>query len=171
MINQIAQIAAFAVLLAGPVAFGLLGKPTEMSLCILAAAIGLAFSNIEKLKRFKGAGFEAEMLEKRVEVMMAKEAEPAPEAASIGITVKAYGLDEATRRVVKALGNSKYTWRTAGGIAQETGQTTSTVKKALDWLSINDLTVQAGAGKVANWGLSEEGRNLYNSISASSDAA
>jgi hypothetical protein len=41
--------------------FGLLGKPTEMGLVITAITIGLAFANIDKIQRFKGAGFEAEM--------------------------------------------------------------------------------------------------------------
>jgi len=171
MINKIAQVSAFVLLLAGTFAFGLLGKTTEMGLCILAASIGLAFSNIEKMKRFKGAGFEAEMLERKVEAIVAKDAEPAPEAERTSFQLKAFGLDEAARSVVKALGNSKYTWRTATGIAQESGQTSTAVKKALEWLSLNELIVRAGTGKVVNWGLSEEGRNLYNSIAASENAA
>ncbi|WP_139211276.1 hypothetical protein [Azotobacter beijerinckii] len=64
MTNTTAQGLSFAVLLAGPITFGMLGKPAEMGLCIVAASIALAFSNIEKIKRFKGAGFEAEMLER-----------------------------------------------------------------------------------------------------------
>lgn len=167
MINTIAQASAFIVLLAGPITFGMLGKPTEMGLCILAAAIALAFSNIEKIKRFKGAGFEAEMLEKQVEAMIAKEAEPESKEDSSFITGKAYGLDDATRGVVRALGNSKYTWRTVSGIAQESDLNTVSVKKAINWLTMNDLVVQAGTAKSTNWGLSEEGRKLYNSIKAS----
>ena len=171
MINQIAQISAFLLLLVGTFIFGLLGKTGEMGLCILAASIALAFSNIEKIKRFKGAGFEAEMLERKVEAMIAKDAEPVPEAERSCFKVKAYGLDETTRNVVKALGNSKYTWRTATRIAQEAGLTPNSVKKALVWLNINDLVVQAGGGRVANWGLSEEGRNLYNSVTTPQDTA
>lgn len=41
--------------------FGLMGKPAEMGLIIVAGAIGLAFLNTDKIQRFKGAGFEAEM--------------------------------------------------------------------------------------------------------------
>ncbi|WP_417684989.1 hypothetical protein [Pseudidiomarina gelatinasegens] len=33
----------------------------EMGMAILAGAIGLAFVNIDKISKFKGAGFEAEM--------------------------------------------------------------------------------------------------------------
>ena len=38
-----------------------MGKPTEMGIIVVAGAIGLAFLNIDKIQRFKGAGFEAEM--------------------------------------------------------------------------------------------------------------
>lgn len=41
--------------------FGFIGKPTEMGLAIVAGAIAAAFMNIDKIQRFKGAGFEAEM--------------------------------------------------------------------------------------------------------------
>jgi hypothetical protein len=41
--------------------FGVQGKPTEMGIIVIAGAISLAFLNIDKIQRFKGAGFEAEM--------------------------------------------------------------------------------------------------------------
>ena len=75
MLNSVAQGFSFAFLLVGPLIFGLLGKPTEMGLSILAGALSLAFSNIDKISKFKGAGFEAEMREK-VGAIIAKEAEP-----------------------------------------------------------------------------------------------
>jgi hypothetical protein len=36
--------------------FGAYGKPTEMGLAILAVAVAMAFSNLDKLEFFKGAG-------------------------------------------------------------------------------------------------------------------
>ena len=45
----------------GAMLLGLLDKPTEMGLLILACGVSLAFLNIDKIQRFKGAGFEAEM--------------------------------------------------------------------------------------------------------------
>ena len=41
--------------------FGIMGKPAEMGIIVVAGAIGLSFLNIDKIQRFKGAGFEAEM--------------------------------------------------------------------------------------------------------------
>jgi hypothetical protein len=43
--------------------FGLVGKSAEMGLAIVAGAISAAFLNIDRIQRFKGAGFEAEMRE------------------------------------------------------------------------------------------------------------
>lgn len=43
------------------VMFGLKGMATEMGIIVAAGAICLAFLNIDKIERFKGAGFEAEM--------------------------------------------------------------------------------------------------------------
>jgi len=41
--------------------FGYSGKTTEMALMIVASSITVAFMNMDKVQRFKGAGFEAEM--------------------------------------------------------------------------------------------------------------
>lgn len=41
--------------------FGIMGKPTEMSIVAVSGAIVLAFLNIDKIQKFKGVGFEAEM--------------------------------------------------------------------------------------------------------------
>lgn len=43
------------------VMFGLKGMATEMGIIVAAGAICLSFLNIDKIERFKGAGFEAEM--------------------------------------------------------------------------------------------------------------
>lgn len=43
------------------VMFGIMGKPTEMGIIVVAGAIAVAFLNIDKIQKFKGAGFEAEM--------------------------------------------------------------------------------------------------------------
>jgi hypothetical protein len=45
-------------------AYGFMGMTAEMGLAIIAGSIGLAFTNIDKISRFKGAGFEAEMCNK-----------------------------------------------------------------------------------------------------------
>jgi hypothetical protein len=49
-------------------AYGFMGMTVEMGLAILAGSIGLAFSNIDKIAKFKGAGFEAEMCKKVIHI-------------------------------------------------------------------------------------------------------
>lgn len=58
--NRITILAALLMLTLAMV-LALLGKPTEMGLIIVAGAISIAFLNIDRIQRFKGAGFEAEM--------------------------------------------------------------------------------------------------------------
>ena len=41
--------------------FGYIGKPTEMGIMVIASSITVAFLNMDKIQKFKGAGFEAEM--------------------------------------------------------------------------------------------------------------
>jgi hypothetical protein len=62
-LTSMMTIAGVVLLLALAVLFGLLGKPTEMALIIVASAIALAFINIDRIQKFKGGGFEAEMRE------------------------------------------------------------------------------------------------------------
>lgn len=61
MKSNLTTIIASSITLGLAVMFGVLGKPTEMGIIVVAGAIGLAFLNIDKIQRFKGAGFEAEM--------------------------------------------------------------------------------------------------------------
>ena len=69
------QIASYVVLLGGTLVLGLMGLPVEMGLSIVAGSIALAFLNIDKISKFKGAGFEAEMRE-QITAIVNKETEP-----------------------------------------------------------------------------------------------
>ena len=52
------------LLILGPaLVFGFTDKPTEMTISILGGSIAAAFLNIEKFRKIKGAGFEAEIKE------------------------------------------------------------------------------------------------------------
>jgi hypothetical protein len=61
MDNHWVNIVGALLMLTLAMALALLGKPTEMGLIIVAGAIATAFLNIDRIQRFKGAGFEAEM--------------------------------------------------------------------------------------------------------------
>ncbi len=103
---------SFAFILGGSFYFGCLGHPVEMGLAIVAGSIALAFSYIDKIQKFKGAGFEAEMRQ-QVETMVAKETEPPKESQRSFLEVKAFSADPDTAKVIKALRSERYTWRAA----------------------------------------------------------
>jgi hypothetical protein len=91
------------------VGFGLLGRPAEMGLVALAGAIGMAFTNIDRIQRFKGAGFEAEMKKVVEEAYATTDSlkELASTLASFGIFSLAYenrwaGMNNHTTHQLKA---------------------------------------------------------------------
>jgi len=55
------KIFSYLMLLGVSSTYGFMGMAAEMGLAILAGSIGLAFANIDKISKFKGAGFKAEM--------------------------------------------------------------------------------------------------------------
>ncbi|MFM2478841.1 hypothetical protein [Celerinatantimonas sp. MCCC 1A17872] len=61
MKDKILIISICLVILVLTVIFGWKAMPTEMGIIVVAGAIFLSFLNIDKIQRFKGAGFEAEM--------------------------------------------------------------------------------------------------------------
>ena len=75
--------------------FGYRGQPAEMALAIVAGAIALSFLNIDKIARFKGAGFEAEM-KKAVEKAYAT-TESVRELAKVMAIFSIYSLAMANR--------------------------------------------------------------------------
>lgn len=154
---------SFAFILGGSFYFGCLGQPVEMGLAIVAGSIALAFSYIDKIQKFKGAGFEAEMRQ-QFETMVAKETEPPKESQRSFLGVKAFSTDPDTDKVIKALGSEKYTWRYFGGLAEDTQLSKETIQKALDWLVANDLATETRGRQGKVWGLSPEGRNLLAAI-------
>ncbi|PJN50017.1 hypothetical protein PAEAM_56290 [Paenibacillus sp. GM1FR] len=58
---NIKNIISILIIIGPGLYFGYVGKSTEMGLAILSGAVAVAFMNIDKIQRFKGAGFEAEM--------------------------------------------------------------------------------------------------------------
>ena len=154
---------SFFVLLIFSGILGLRGQSAEMGLSILAGAIGLSFLNIDKIKRFKGAGFEAEMQEK-IEAIIEKETEP-PQNGSAGfLTCEAYGTDENAKKAIEALNNPKYTWRYLGGIVKDSGLTQKKTLETLNWLLENKLGKMTEGEHGRLWALSAKGRKVFASI-------
>lgn len=154
--NMLLNLASGAVLLIVTSVLAFLGKPTEMGLAILAGAIGLAFANIDRIRKFKGAGFEAETWEK-AEAVIAKETEPKPEEVSFQNT---HIIDGGKRAVLAALGNPKYTWRYLDGISEETKLGKEIVTAALSELIHRGLVIRSAGETEPLWALTTHGRRI-----------
>ncbi len=153
-VNVPLAIGSAGVLLVVSSVLAFLGKPTEMGFAILAGALGLAFANINKIRKFKGAGFEAEMHE-QIQAVLDKETEPEPESASsIGVQV----ADREKWAVLTALGNPKYTWRLLGGIAKEAKLDKETVETILSEFVQSGVAKRGIGRKGSMWTLTVLGR-------------
>ncbi len=61
IVNFVLTIILMVFLVVIPPIFGFMKMPTEMGISILPIAVALFFLNLDKFKRFKGAGIEAQM--------------------------------------------------------------------------------------------------------------
>lgn len=147
-----------AVLLVVPCYFGYMGQPTEMGLAILAGALGLAFSNIDKLSEFSGAGFSAKM-KHQIEAVVEKETESTPLLKDDGEATKSSYVEAA---ILEALSNPKYTWRTLPGISKDASCSESEAWTVLVGLVSNKLVRVANKNKTGEmiWALTTKGRQL-----------
>ena len=155
-LKLVTQSCGFIVLLGVSTVLGFLGMPTEMGIAVLAGALGLAFSNIDKISKFKGAGFEAEMnmvqsfIENQTEPTLEQEEEAKQKADLLPIE----------NRVLKSLQKSGYTWRYAKTVAHEVSQSTSDTESILSTLMSRGL---AKNGKGVNgeiWAITNLGKSV-----------
>ena len=155
------ELVSFVVLLGGSMLLGLLGKPAEMAVAVVAGAFGLCFTNLDKIKEFKGAGFEAKMRD-QLETIIEKETEPEITEDSGALNAEGYGLvGEDAPRVIIALLNPKYTWRYVSGLSKESGVSKNVVKETLDWLVENRLAKQLKNEQGHYWALTSKGREVF----------
>lgn len=153
--NICLKVISAIVLLVVPVWFGYLTKTTEMGLSILAGALGLAFSNLDKISEFSGAGFSAKMKE-QVQAVIDKETEVSPEREGNEASIS----NSKETKVLKALADPKYTWRTLSGLSKDTGLNESELLKMLTLLVGNELAQCANKNKTGEmiWSLTTLGR-------------
>ena len=162
--KKIVEIASFTVLLGFSVIFGLLGKSVEMGLAIVAGALAVSLINIDKFRKIKGAGFEAELKE-QVEAIIEKETEPYPSKTKDIVDEEnalpdLSNVSDSIQKVINALQHPEYTWRYIGGIKQDTKLSEGEIKGRLKWLKENGLARQSVGKHGTIWTLTEEGRYL-----------
>ena len=155
----VVQVSGYLILLGGALLFGVLGRPAEMALAIAAGSLALAFSEIERFRRVKGAGFEAELWD-QIEAIVEKETEiPPPEDGEEASPLYAR-VDGSTKAVMDALHRPEYTWRYLGGIKKDTGLESNKVVQTLKWLVENSYARHSQGKHGPIWSLTEEGRHL-----------
>ncbi len=125
------------------------------------------------LRTAEEAKDRVEDLERNVSPILIKETEPEnnqeeeevqEELASTGFTVRSLGLvgDDAPK-IIKALGNSKYSRRTVKGVSKESGVTIEKTVETLEWLQKNGLGFTTGSPK-HYWSLTQEGRGIFSRV-------
>lgn len=153
---NILSIASGITLFGVSAALGFFGRPAEMGLSVLAGAIGLAFSNIDKISKFKGAGFEAEMREQQLaESVVAQQTDNTENLKAL-----AFEISELRQKIMSSLIHTEYNYRTTSGIAKEVNMPKELISDELQWLKEKELVTKRSASHAYLWNLTEKGMAL-----------
>jgi hypothetical protein len=130
--------------------------------------VGLApwLSSVFKSLEFPGGWkIEFQEIKEQLNSIIASDTEPIKRAAGPRMGIEAYSADDqATRLVIRALGNPKYTWRYLGGLIAETQLSEKEVLASVNWLQKNRLITESLARDEKLWALSQDGRDLLTSL-------
>jgi hypothetical protein len=112
---------------------------------------------------------EVQKLKEEVKPIIIKETEPdeteleTQGQANAGVRIEAYGINGADHlKIIKALGDSKYSRRTVKGIREATDAPLEKVYELLSWLHMNGLATTTGDPD-NYWSLSKKGHRVFNS--------
>ena len=155
-IKTLYQIISYIVLLGISSTYGFMGMPAEMGLSVLAGALGLAFSNIDKIARFKGAGFEAEM--NMVQTIIENQTEPTNEQREEAR--RKDNLTHTENMVLRRLQKPGYTWRYARTVAGEISQDVSTTENILASLMARGLAKSGTGSNGEIWAITNLGKSV-----------
>ncbi|EKE18806.1 MAG: hypothetical protein ACD_9C00228G0003 [uncultured bacterium] len=133
-----------------------MGMPYQMGLAILAGALGLAFSNLEKISKFKGAGFEAEM--NMVRTIIENQTEPTQE--QLEEAKQKDEVTEAENTILKRLQKPGYTWRYAKTVAKEAALALPDTEKCLLSLMCRGLAKNSKGSNGEIWAITTMGKSL-----------
>lgn len=108
-------------------------------------------------------------LEKNVSSVIAKETEPEndngesefEEVLATGTSFRSVGyVGDEVPKIIKALGDSKYSRRTVKGISKDSGVAVEKAVETLDWLQRNGLAFTSGSPQ-HYWSLTQDGRVTF----------
>jgi len=163
--KQKVEMVSYVVILGGSMILGLIGRPVEMGLAIVAGAIVLSFANLEKFSRIKGAGFEADLrLMEQIAGIVENEIEPDVSGESKQVVPNSKMVDQNARLVINALRHHEYTWRYISGLKKDTRLSTEAINKSIEWLIQNNFARQSLGSHGTMWCLTEDGRYLHTVI-------
>ncbi len=144
------------MLLVVSTAYGFTGATGEMGLAIVAGAIGLAFANLDKISKFKGAGFEAEM--NMVHTLIDNQTEPSPEIQAEA--KKEDGLSAIEDKILTSLQKPGYTWRYAKTVGREVELPTTKTESLLNSMMQRGLAKNGDGTNGEIWSITALGRSV-----------
>ena len=146
--------------------------PAELAGFAVAGALSLVFLNLEAFAEFSGGGFSAklkervEKIENDIEPIKSKATEP---ELPVNLESKDFdddntALNENKLKVLDALIEGKYSWRTMSGLIKDTQIPKDKLSEILSELEAESLVTAStsSAGKVI-WGSTMQG-NIFQSI-------
>jgi len=136
--------------------YGFMSLAAEMGLAILAGSIGLAFANIDKISKFKGAGFEAEM--NMVHTMLENQTEPTIEQKEEAKAQQNLTHDE--NCILVCLLKQGYTWRYANTISGETGISKTETTDYLQELMVKGYAKNGNGSNGEIWSITALGKSV-----------
>jgi hypothetical protein len=154
-LESVLTVLSAAVLLGVSTYFGVHSMPKEMGLAILAGALGMAFSNLDKFSEFSGAGFSAK-LRNQVQAIVDKETE----SEELESEVDSNETNKTDLAILISLAKQKYTWRTLSGIAKDSSLTEPEAWNLLVSLIQKKLVRTGNKNKTGEmiWALTQRGR-------------
>lgn len=158
-VKNVIRVSAYLLLLLGVPILAYLSKPAEMLALTISSSIALAFVDIDKFKRIKGGGFEAELKE-QVEAVIEKETEVDTSLADENASPLQAEVDKSISLVLQALDDPSYTWRYVSGIKKATGLDDDNVAGAVAWLVVNGFARRSQGKHGPIYSLTEQGRHL-----------
>lgn len=156
-LNKIIQIFSNIVLLGVSAYLGISSMHKEMALAILAGSIGLAFSNIDKISEFKGAGFSAKMKE-QFETIVEKGMEPER------IEIDIQNIPNKVKFIISVFNGSHFTWRSVAGLMRDTGFDRKELSAQMAWLINSGYAKHTIAKPGSMWALTAKGHQLSESL-------
>lgn len=157
-IKLVFTISSFTVLLVVSSIYGFLSLSAEMALAILAGSIGLAFANIDKVAKFKGAGFEAEM--NMFHTMLESQTEPTIEQKQQAQSQAQNNLTHDENCILVCLLKPGYTWRYASTISSETGISQAEAVDYLHTLMLKGFAQNDSGAKGEIWSITALGKSV-----------